>query len=59
MFFSFSFLLKNKYFSVKIKSAPTEVSAPKNANSNCRQTKNKLTDNSPNQPAEFAILPNS
>jgi hypothetical protein len=28
-------------FLYKIKSAPTEVSAPKNANSNCRQTKLK------------------
>ena len=35
--FHFPFLLFD-CSSVKTKSAPTEVSAPKNANSNCRQT---------------------
>ena len=42
----------------KIKSAPTGVGAPKNANPNCRYTKpNKHKESSCTHQVEFAILP--
>ena len=63
--FCFAFFLRNySFFSrigelLKTKSAPTEVSAPKNTNPNCCYTKTNNMDKSPQQSAEFAFLPNS
>ena len=59
-----SFGIKKRYKKAfllsKTKSAPTEVSAPKNADSNCRQTKLiKHKENPCDQQAESAFLPNS
>ena len=45
------------FFFYKIKSAATGVTAPKNANSNCRQTKPTLRINTICKSAEQAFLP--
>ena len=57
VFLGFYVLLNYPPF--KSKSAATEVTAPKNANSNCRYTKTNNMDNSPQQSAELAFLLNS